>query len=56
MKQQMERLYIIRWSNAIRFPSGKVSNMLVTHGDRKAVEEYARQIAKENNVSVEIID
>jgi len=50
-----ERTYIIRFSDAIRFPSGNVTNMLVRHGSREAVEEYARQIAEENNITIEFI-
>lgn len=56
MEQKRKRTYIIRWSDAIKFPSGSITNMAVRSGDWKDIEEYARQIAEEHNVTVEVID
>lgn len=48
-------LKIIRYSKAIKFSSGEVSNLQSRIGTMEEVRKYAESVAKENGVEVEII-
>ena len=46
---------IIRYSKAIKFSSGEVSNLQSRIGTMEEVQRYAESVAKENGAEVEII-
>lgn len=46
---------IVRWSKAITFESGTVSNMQCCNGTMEEVREYAERVAKENDAEVVVI-
>ncbi len=46
---------IIRWSKAIPFEDGIMSNMKCMVGSLEKVHRYAEQVAKENDTNVEVI-
>lgn len=54
-KEYMEKVYIIRFTDAIHFKDGVFSNMMCASGTQEEVEEYAERVAKENGTSVAIV-
>lgn len=55
MAQKLYEVFIIRWSDAIRFPDGVVSNMACHRGPIEEARKYADEIAKKHGVTVEVI-
>lgn len=47
---------IVRYSHAITFPSGNVTNMQAMYGTREEVRKKAEEIAKKYGVEVKMID
>lgn len=47
---------IVRYSHAISFPSGNVTNMQAMYGTREEVRKKAEEIAKKYGVEVKTID
>ncbi len=43
---------IIRFSEEITFPSGRVSNMCTFNGTPEKIKEYAEKVAREHGVEV----
>lgn len=55
MAQKLYEVFIIRWSDAIRFPDGVVSNMACHRGPIEEARKYADEIAEKHGVTVEVI-
>lgn len=55
MRQNEILVFIIRWSDAITFPDGVVSNMACFRGTMEEAQKYADEIAKKHGVTVEVI-
>lgn len=55
MAQKLYEVFIIRWSDAIRFPDGVVSNMACHRGPIEEARKYAEEIAEKHGVTVEVI-
>lgn len=53
--QKENPVKIIRWSKAISFEDGIVSNIMCMGGSFEEVRRYAEQVAKENDTKVEVI-
>lgn len=53
--QKENTVKIIRWSKAIPFEDGIMSNMKCMGGSLEEVRRYAEQVAKENDTNVEVI-
>mgnify|MGYP000171899338 FL=1 len=47
---------IVRYSHAIKFPSGNVTNVQAMFGIREEVQKKAEQIARKYGVEVKVID
>lgn len=54
--EKMPRIFIIRWSDVVKFPDGVVSNMKCHAGPEDEAREYAERIAREHGVTVEVVD
>lgn len=52
---EKHELFIIRWSDAIKFPDGQVSNMACRKGPLDEARKYAEEMAKKHGVTVEVI-
>lgn len=47
---------IVRYSHAIKFPSGNVTNVQAMFGTREEVQKKAEQIARKYGVEVKMVD
>lgn len=47
---------IVRYSRAIKFPSGNVTNVQAMFGTREEVQKKAEQIARKYGVEVKMVD
>ena len=47
---------IVRYSQAIKFPSGNVTNVQAMFGTREEVQKKAEQIAQKYGVEVKMVD
>lgn len=54
--EKMPRIFIIRWSNVVKFPDGAASNMRCHPGPEAEARAYAERIAREHGVTVELVD
>lgn len=54
--EKMPRIFIIRWSDLVKFPNGKVADMTCHPGPEAEAWEYAERIAREHGVTVEVVD
>lgn len=55
MAQKLYEVFIIRWSDAIKWPDGVVSNMSCHSGPIEEARRYAEEIAEKYGVTVEVI-
>lgn len=54
-KKRKLEYFIVRWSDNIRFPDGRKSNMACLRGSKEEVKRHAEAVAEKNGTTVEAI-
>ncbi len=55
MRPQLERIWMIRFSDGIHWPDGSWTHLCAKRGEYEEVKAFAEKTAEENGVEVEII-